>query len=591
MLYFVVVWTFLFLICFGSGTTLLGVLKADCFERRGDRLVVAIWLGITMLSVVFLSISLFVPLSLSITLPIALAAAGLPFLFPQFRAEIVTLFSPRAMAFWFTLEFGVAFFMAKKVTWYDSGFYHVSKIRWLAEYGTVPGLYLIQDRFGWTSSWFALSAVLNPSFVDYRATAIANGFILVIMLLHFFLSMKRIARGEARLADWFAAIAYVLLLPVLLNKNLPLTDQKEKPIFALLDQENNFIAELVISPSHDVPIILLVIVIAWTMLIISERQSWLPSASPLDVRTIPLLLAGGATTIKLTGIGLLLVALPFYCFSKRFWWQRIFWGILLSLLLLAPMFASGIITSACPIYPSLFMCLKLPWSNNPHYLNNLGLWWKDHTLLGHPSKDENFWWWLLQEWFEKSNINKIIIFCSIFALILLIWLFIWKRRQLASFSWVLILGLVGSFMILSQAPDTRYGLGYFLLIPCSIMGAFCYVTLNPQKINLIEGLPAFLPPRWLSSTHPLFLFSLALIGVLSFQGIKESRFLLPPPLPQIRVFSARVNNIEYYQPLRPDVCWATKLPCSHDFLSHSLRLWKPKQGIRGGFTRSRPKTE
>ena len=513
MLYFVVVWTFLLFICFGSGITLLGLLKADCFESRGDRLIVAIWLGITMLSVVFLSISLFVPLSLSITLPIALLLAGVPWLFPQFRSEIVTLFSRPAIAFWFTLQFGVALLTTKEVTWYDSGLYHVGKIRWLAEYGTVPGLYLIQDRFGWNSSWFAFSAVLNPTFVDYRATAVANGFIVAIVFLHFFLSITRIVKGDGRIADWFVTIAYFILLPVLLDKNLPLTNQQANVVF-FSNQARNLIAKLVISPSPDIPVILLIIITAWTMLIISERQSLFPSVSPLDVRTIPLLLAAGATTIKLTAAGLILIALPFYCFSKRFWWQRIFWGILLSFILLAPMFASGIITSACPLFPSLFMCVKLPWSTYPAHLNDLGIWWKAHSLLGYPSQDKNFWWWLLSEWFRKNNLNKIILFCSILALILLIWLFIWKRRQLAGLFWVLILGIVGISFILSQAPDTRYGLGYFLLIPCSTIGAFChFVTANSQEINLKEELLAFMPTQWLSSAYLLPWFSLALIGV------------------------------------------------------------------------------
>lgn len=596
MLYYIIAWTVLFIICFVLGTLVLDKLTENCFAQKSDYLIAAIWLGISLLSAGLLFISLFLPLSLPITLPITFILIPLCLSLKSVRQKILDLLTIRTIISWLIITSAIALFMAKEVTWYDSGLYHIGKIRWLAEYGTVPGLYLIQDRFGWNSSWFAVSAFLNPPFIDYRGTVTANGFLVVITLVHFSLSIKQIAQGTARLATWFAAIAYLILLPILLNPNLPLTNtnQQENTLF-LGNQTKNLIAKLVISPSPDIPIILITIIIAWSILLISDKRFSSSPSNALDIRLIPLLLAGGAISIKLTGAALMLVAFPFYCLKKRFWWQRQLWGILLSLILLIPTFGSGIITSACPIFPSLFMCLELPWSTYPPYLNDLLLWWKAESLLGNPSGEEKYWWWLLSEWVNKSNINQIISFYLIVTLILLIWLVIYHRDKLAGTAWVLLLGLVGMSFILSQAPDTRYGLGYFLLIPCVTMGAFCYcLTVNSPDVNLTKKLSPFVSVKSISLPRMFHVFIFSFITVLSLEAIKQSSFLLPPPLPQVPVFRDKVNKIKYFQPstsLGGDICWASELPCSHGFLPHSVKLWKPERGIRGGFKGRRPKSD
>ena len=46
MLYFLIVWTILAFVCFSIGIALLHGLKASCFEDKGDRFFVSVWLGL-----------------------------------------------------------------------------------------------------------------------------------------------------------------------------------------------------------------------------------------------------------------------------------------------------------------------------------------------------------------------------------------------------------------------------------------------------------------------------------------------------------------------------------------------------------------
>lgn len=71
-------------------------------------------------------------------------------------------------------EVVIANLTTQRVTWYDVGLYHFGSIRWLAEHGAVPGLALINSKFGFTSSWFALAAPFNPEIFGSRVSAVTK---------------------------------------------------------------------------------------------------------------------------------------------------------------------------------------------------------------------------------------------------------------------------------------------------------------------------------------------------------------------------------------------------------------------------------
>ena len=190
MLYFLTVWIILFLICFPIGTACLHLCRADSLGREGDRLLIALWLGMILLSTSYLAAALLIPLTFWVGLGIALSISSLSLSIGTVRAEVKKLaqsLSLRLLGFWSVLSIAIATIMTQEITWVDTKLYHLGAIRWLSDYGIVPGIALIQNRFGWISSWFALVTSLNPPWVEYRATAVLNGFVLMLICCSIYL--------------------------------------------------------------------------------------------------------------------------------------------------------------------------------------------------------------------------------------------------------------------------------------------------------------------------------------------------------------------------------------------------------------------
>lgn len=60
---------------------------------------------------------------------------------------------------------------------YDTGLYHAQAIRWIEEYGVVPGLANLHSRFGYNSASFALSAFFSETWLIGRPMHCVAGFL------------------------------------------------------------------------------------------------------------------------------------------------------------------------------------------------------------------------------------------------------------------------------------------------------------------------------------------------------------------------------------------------------------------------------
>lgn len=85
---------------------------------------------------------------------------------------------------------------------YDSDLYHAQSIRWIEEYGVVPGLGNIHVRFAYNSSFFALSALYSMKFSGGQSLHTVNGFfalLLSIEVLKLFRPKRVCAAGDKRM--------------------------------------------------------------------------------------------------------------------------------------------------------------------------------------------------------------------------------------------------------------------------------------------------------------------------------------------------------------------------------------------------------
>lgn len=570
MLYLIAVWLTLGIATGLIGTALIYALQAHHWLLRpGDRLIVALWLGTLFLAIALLALSLAWPLSPLLGLLLLVSTSGSALLLPYTRQELSMLIQgvvPTQLAVMGAIVSLVALLFSQPVAWIDTGYYHYGMIRWLADYGAVPGLALLSKTLGFTSAWFALAAPFNPPVLHHSASAVANGFVLLLAMLQWSHSLLRTCTQRAMISDWFVVILFSGLLSALIGTPL--------------------LSVVLVSPSPDIPTILLTGVIAWVLLLLPEQRGSLATETKPDetrVALIPVLLAAGAVTIKLTALPLLAIAISFYGFAQQ-WYRRVPLAILVSLGMLAPMLLVSAVTTGCPAYPSTLLCLNLPWSSNPEEVEQVAAavhGWQ--TWFGAPPQGVIAPLWLLGQWLNLNHSNKAIAVLTLLSLVLLV-VMVRRivRRQQWSYSWVMALGGLGTIFALLKAPLLRFSLGYVLLIP-----ALGLVMLLPLRPLQPDQLAAKLKPR--PHQHPpspmgLIAATMAMAISLGY-SYWQTRLILPPSLHQPQVSLQQINDVSYVSPQNDrGICWAAPLPCTGN-PDIDIHLRRPAEGFSAGFVR------
>ncbi|MGF1478917.1 MAG: LIC_10190 family membrane protein [Cyanophyceae cyanobacterium] len=568
MLYSILIWVTFGAACLVVGTALLSLLKIRCFESSKDYYSLAVWLGVVVFALSFLSLSLWVPLSAWVGATMVTALVSLSLVSADTRKSVFGFcqhLSPGISLQFLCLGLAVAALTIQQMEWFDSGLYHIGAIKWLSEFGSVPGVALIHHRFGFTSAWFALSAPLTPEFLGTRIGATTNGLIFLIFSWHFLLTLAQ--TSERTFADWFIVTSSSLIIPALVVEALTGSP-------------------LLISFSPDVSIILLITVAAWTILVTGTSPA---AATSSNARIVPVVLAIGAVAMKLTALPLLAIAVLFYLcqncgtHAQSVVKRALTLGFLL-VLVLTPVAASGIVTSGCPLFPSTFMCLDLPWTV-PEQLANQEL----TQVRGQQTMAETrpgYLVWLWQQWIHYPK-SQLILGLLVVSMGATGW-WLWKhhQRQRQEVTWVAALGSLGLLFIVFKAPWIRFGIGYGILIPALILAHGCQNTWGRVKPLLPSSLLSLQQQQISALVHfaGTLLASLAIVVLMNDK--LQSRLLLPANLPQPQVVQSKINDVEYVYPedwyLR---CWAASLPCA-EVPKKGIKLRDPSQGIRAGFVRA-----
>ncbi|XQQ05451.1 MAG: LIC_10190 family membrane protein [Leptolyngbya sp. IPPAS B-1204] len=512
MLYSISVWTILLIGCYGIGLGLLNGLRAYPVARLGDRAVMAVWLGILALALALLTTGLFLPLSPWVGGGFFLGFLLLALRSKSTRSEVATFYrqiSTWQIVIYFGVAIAIAAFVSQPVIWEDTGLYHYSVIRWLAEFGTVPGIALLFANFGFTSAWFAFAAPLNPDVLAARASTVANGLIFLLAVLQFGLSLFRIWHKQSQLTDGWIVICYSCILPIILA--------------------TDFMSIILISASPDIPALFLVIATAWTILL-TETAANETQEYTKNNQTVSLFLAIGAFSIKLTALPLLFVTGLWFIFryslnpfNPRWLLHQIAIAALFGLLLV-PFFLSGIITSGCPLYPSGAFCLDLPWS--PDLETSESIAKSTHGWIswyGTPPEGVSPLAWALGHWFKEFG-NKVMVALIVSTIAAAIYLLVGKNRHRVVSRWLIALAVTGIVFFLFTAPFNRFVLPYLFIVPALAISTY----LQSSKASEFLG--------HLKISVPFFATGLVTAAVLfSVLSVRKdyTRFIVPPPLMQI----------------------------------------------------------
>lgn len=223
---------------------------------------------------------------------------------------------------------------------YDSDLYHAQSIRWIEEYGVVPGLGNIHVRFAYNSSFFALSALYSMKFLGGQSLHAVNGFLALLLsvevLKAFRVGRFRTAGGERKCRQ----------------KDFG-TDASE-PLFCLSDFARlgafyylTILYRDIVAPASDYAVMCVVffIIIRWIGHLEQKEHSVAPYA---------LLCVAGvyAVTLKLTaGCILLLVLKPAISLIKEKKGKEIAVSIAMGVLVLVPWVIRTALISGYLLYP------------------------------------------------------------------------------------------------------------------------------------------------------------------------------------------------------------------------------------------------
>lgn len=395
----------------------------------------------------------------------------------------------------------------------DTAAYHAQSIRWIEEYGIVPGQALLNFRFSYNSSVFALSALYSLKFVFGQSLHAISGWAALLLSVTALDVIK--GRKKLRWSD-FANVAAIYYLTTICDE--------------------------VIAPSSDYAAMCFVffVVIKWL------RQLEMPKE---EQKTAPyaLLCVGGvyALTLKLTaGLILLLLVKPAYRLLKEKKWKEILLYLAMGLIVAVPWMMRSVLLSGWLIYPLPQLDLfDVPWKQKVEWMEYdaacIKTWGRG--LNNSAQVDMPVWGWF-GNWFRSTlaGLQKVIVSADIVSVILFIpyalRILIQKKRECLDRLWILFTLVCCYLYWQLSAPLPRYGYAYMLLLPALAWGM---VVLAMDKDKIVRAALV------IGGLYKLWMLGVYLCGIVRLQSfyVRQCDYEAPK---EYEVSIREVDGVTFY---------------------------------------------
>ncbi len=344
-----------------------------------------------------------------------------------------------------------AYFSSRGYMAYDSDLYHAQSIRWIEEYGVVPGLGNLHERFAYNSAAFAINALYSMKWLVGQSLHTASGFF-ALLLSGTVLELGRTWKEKKlRLAD-YAMIGAVYYLVTIWDE--------------------------VTAPSSDYLIMCTVFFLVIKWLLCLERDS---KGAREGLVPYALLCVTGvyALTLKLTaGLILLLVIKPAAGLIRKKRWREILLYLGLGLLVCVPWMARTVVISGWLLYPFPALDLfSVDWKMPADLIEvdaaQIKTWGRalyNASLVNVPMRE-----WF-PGWFSGtlSAMEKLLIFgdgVSILLFIVYALISLIKKKRENRDILLVLATVIGSYVFWQySAPILRYGYAYVLLVDMLMAG-------------------------------------------------------------------------------------------------------------------------
>lgn len=298
---------------------------------------------ITQIVVLFFPIGFYVKLFISLSLLLAGLAKRKSF--RDFYARIYSGFSllSNLSSVLFILIWAIILLISAGPTVMDdTDSYHIQSIKWIQEFGSVPGLVNLHERFGFNSSWFSSAALFSFSPGTSGGFTVLNS-VLSMWLCYWLISKYNLLQKESKPHAAFSLLIVLIisiLIWPLLRGNAATTNY-------------DFIATCIV-------------LILFTDIVLAKNKEISPS---IEWIIWPAYLF----TVRIINFPLLLLSLmALIIFVKQKKARALFLPIVYCLVLIIPFIIRNIIIAGYPFYPAPYFDLgNVDWKPDPQTTERL----------------------------------------------------------------------------------------------------------------------------------------------------------------------------------------------------------------------------
>ena len=346
----------------------------------------------------------------------------------------------------------------------DSGLYHAQAIRWIEEYGVVPGLANLHCRLAYNSSAFVLTALYSMSFLGEQSLHTVAGFMALVLAVKGLDVVKVFSRKKVMISD-FVKVAMLFYITIIYTEMM--------------------------SPASDYFAMLFLFYVVLTWVELEEKKE--KNITPFGMLCV--LLAVNVSIKLSSAIMLLMVLKPAVILLKEKRYGQI--GIYLGMGILAvfPYLARNVILSGWLVYPFPAIDLfsfdwKIPAGEALYDAQEIKVYAKGMTdvLL----KDSPMSQWL-PAWFSAlKGLEKIWVLGSLASVVagvvIIVWGLVKRKKELYGLLFVQWVMIAGYLFWQIGTPLVRYGYIYILAFPFFTVGLW-FVTLfeKREKSYLLFG--------------------------------------------------------------------------------------------------------
>lgn len=348
-----------------------------------------------------------------------------------------------------------AFGTASGLEHYDTGLYHAQSIRWIEEYGVVPGLGNLHTRLAYNSASFSLSALYSMAFLTGRSFHCCTGYFAFLLAVCCTEAFNRGREKKPLLSDLIRVMAVYYLL--------------------------NIFDEM-ISPASDYFMVLTVfwLVIRWLELLEKKEDSTVPYS-------LLCILGVYVCTIKFSGaLVVLLTIWPAVKLVREKKIREIILYIVCGVTVLVPFLIRNVILSGWLLYPftaiDLFdLPFQIPKGVAEYDSREIQVYGRGYSDVERYGESIVKWF---PDWVKNLDmVNQVFLFGALAGILILGALVIWSvcRKKKEACGSLFVMGILGCCFLfwLLSAPLIRYGCVFLWIFPTLLYG-YLYQKISPK---------------------------------------------------------------------------------------------------------------